>query len=840
MSDQNHNQADITQPLPGPSEMHLPEQLPVLPLRNLVVFPFLMMPLLIGRKRTVKLVDEALAKDRLVVLATQKNAELEEPGPDDLHRVGVGASIIRMLRMPDDSMRVLIRGISRVRIKDYAQTDPYLVARIEQVTEEVEDTVELKARVRNLSDQFQKLVTTIPSMPDELQEVATRLEDPGQLADLVASTINIGVEDREKVLEEFNVRRRVEMVSQWLAKDLEIAELSSKIATQAQTEMTKAQREYYLRKQLEAIQKELGVEEGPGQEVQELRTKIVESGMSEEARKEAERELDRLATMHPSSAEYTVVRNYLDWLTTMPWSKLTEDNLDLKAARKVLDRDHYDLEKIKDRMLEYLGVRKLKPDMKGPILCFVGPPGVGKTSLGRSVAEALGRKFVRMSLGGIHDEAEIRGHRRTYVGALPGRIIQGIRRAESRNPVFMLDEIDKVGADFRGDPSSALLEVLDPEQNHSFNDNYLDVSFDLSKVMFITTGNILDTIPPALLDRMEVLVLPGYTEEEKVLIARKHLIPKELEAHGLTDKDIGFQDAALHRIIRDYTREAGLRNFEREIANICRKVARRIAEGRRGMSVVTDKSVSRYLGPVRFFSEVKKRAGQVGVATGLAWTQAGGAILFVESAIMRGRKGFLLTGQLGDVMKESAQAGLSYVRSHAKQLGIAPETFDRSDIHIHVPAGATPKDGPSAGLALLSSVVSLLTQTAIPSDIAMTGEITLTGIVLPVGGIKQKVLAAKAAGIDTIILPRENVKDIEEIPPNIRKTITFKPVSSIAQALKILFGTLPGRPKLTKPTHPPHTRTNKNRPTTSSTRPKHTSHPQAPSPHRPPGPRNAG
>ena len=776
-------------------EVSLPDRLPVLPLRDLVVFPFLMMPLHIGRPKSVKLVDESLVKDRLIALVTQRDGSVEDPAAEQLYSVGVAANIVRMLRMPDDTIRVLTRGICRVRIKNFIQTEPYFLADIERLHDKVQDGLEVKALQRNLSDQFQKLVGLVSTLPDEVQIVAARLEDPGQLADLVASSINIAIPDRQKVLEETDVRKRLTMVGGWLAKELEVVQLSSKIASEAHSEMTKAQREFYLHKQLEAIQKELGLEDPNAREISELRTKLTESGMPQEPRKEADRELDRLSKMNPSAAEYTVSRTYLDWLLEMPWKHLTADSTDLRKARRILDQDHYDLDKVKERILEYLGVRKLKPDTKGPILCFVGAPGVGKTSLGKSVARALGRKFVRVSLGGIRDEAEVRGHRRTYIGALPGRIIQGIRRAGSRNPVFMLDEVDKIGADFRGDPSSALLEVLDPEQNHSFEDHYLDVPFDLSKVMFITTANILDTIPPALLDRMEVLKLAGYTEEEKVRIARRHLIPKQLAENGLTRKLLTIHDSAIHRIIRDYTREAGLRNLEREIANLCRKTARAIAEGRRRKTPVTSANLPTLLGPVRFFSELKKREGQSGVATGLAWTQAGGAILFVEATVMKGKGGLLLTGQLGDVMKESAQAALSYVRTHAKALHISPDVFSKSDLHIHVPAGATPKDGPSAGIPMLASIVSALTQVPISPDVAMTGEITLSGTIIPVGGIKEKVLAAKSAGISTIILPRESINDLREIPPDIRKSLTFKPVSTIAQALRILFP-----PPATRPT----------------------------------------
>jgi ATP-dependent Lon protease len=773
--------------VPPTGELHLPRELPILPLRDIVAFPFLIMPLVIGREKTIKLADETLVKDRLIALVTQRDAKVEDPKSSDLYQIGTAASIIRMLRFPDNTMRILVRGITRVRIVNYTQSEPFAKAQVEEVKDVVRKSVELEALTRNVSQQFQKILSLVPNMPDEMQVVAMNIDDPSQLADLVASALNLSTAQKQELLEDREVQSRLQKIGAYLRKEIEVAELSSKIDSQAQSEMTKAQREFYLHKQLEAIQKELGVEDSAQQEIAELRKRIKDAGMPKEAETEALRECDRLGRMHPSASEYTVSRTYLEWLIEMPWKVLTEDRLDLKAARKILNEDHYDLDRVKDRILEYLGVRKLKPDAKGPILCFVGPPGVGKTSLGMSIARALGRKFVRISLGGVRDEAEIRGHRRTYVGALPGRILQGIRRAGSRNPVFMLDEVDKLGADFHGDPSSALLEVLDPEQNHAFSDHYLDVPFDLSKVMFITTANLLDPIPPALRDRMEVLELPGYTLEEKVKIAVEHLIPKELSENGLKASQLAFKENAIGAIVRDYTREAGVRNLERNIASICRKTARAIGEGRHRKTVVDASSLHDLLGPVQFFSEVKERTGIPGVATGLAWTQYGGEVLFVEATAMRGRKGLTLTGQLGDVMKESAQAALSYIRTHAAELGIEPNFFEKNDIHIHVPAGATPKDGPSAGITMVASMVSLLTHRPVPSDVAMTGEITLSGKVLPIGGMKEKVLAAKRAEIGTVILPRLNEKDLEEVPAPIRKALKFKFVEHIDEAMKVLF-----------------------------------------------------
>jgi ATP-dependent Lon protease len=699
--------------------------------------------------------------------------------------VGTAAYILKMLKMPNNSIRLLIQGTSRIRVDGFTQQEPFLRARVKALADEGDKDTATQALMSGVKGIFQKFVEMAPNLPAELAIMAMNVEEPGILADLIASTLNLTLEDKQAILETLGVRARLEKVNLLLNKELSVLEMGSKIQSQVREGMDKSQKEYFLREQLKAIQKELGDKDERTLEIEELRERIAKSKLPPEAMKEAERELDRLAKMPPSAAEYTVARTYLDWLIEIPWAVATEDNLDIRQAQKVLDEDHYDLEKVKKRILEYLSVRKLKADMKGPILCFVGPPGTGKTSVGKSIAKALGRKFIRMSLGGVRDEAEVRGHRRTYVGALPGRIIQGIRKAGSNNPVFMLDEIDKLGMDFRGDPSSALLEVLDPEQNFSFSDHYLEVPFDLSKVMFITTANILDPIPAPLRDRMEVLDLPGYTEEEKLRIAKDYLVPKQIAAHGLTDQKIQFQDGALRRIALEYTREAGVRNLEREIANICRGVARKVAEGAESLTVVDSESVPSYLGPVKFFSEVAERTSEPGVATGLAWTPTGGDILFVEATRMKGRKGFSLTGQLGEVMKESAQAALSYVRAKAKVLKIPENFFDSSDIHIHVPAGAIPKDGPSAGVTMFTAITSLLTARPVRSDVAMTGEITLRGLVLPVGGIKEKVLAARRAGISALILPKKNEKDLEEVPEQVKKDLKFHFVQKMDEVIQI-------------------------------------------------------
>ena len=747
---------------------------------------------MVSQERLIRLIDAALLSNKMIGVVAIKKKEVEEVQTEHLFDIGCGASILKMIKMPNNSLRLLIQGISRIRVVEFTQREPYIRAKVAPLKDHGEKTTDVEALMAGVKGIFQKVVELAPNLPAELAIMAMNLEEPGALADLIASTLNIPLEERQAILETLDVKARLEKANFFLTRELSVLELGSKIQSQVREGIDKSQREYFLREQLKAIQKELGEKDERTAEIEELRQRLTQAKLPPEAMKEGERELDRLAKMPPAAAEYTVSRTYLEWLIDLPWAVSTEDNLDIAQAQKVLDEDHYDLEKVKKRILEYLAVRKLKADMKGPILCFVGPPGTGKTSVGKSIARALGRKFIRMSLGGVRDEAEIRGHRRTYVGALPGRIIQGVRKAGSNNPLFMLDEIDKLGMDFRGDPSAALLEVLDPEQNYAFSDHYIDVAFDLSKVMFITTANILDPIPPALRDRMEVLDLPGYTEEEKLKIAKEFLIPKQLEAHGLTDNNIEFEDGAIRRITLEYTREAGVRNLEREIANICRAVAKRVAEGQGGLTIIRAEDVSTYLGPEKFFSEVAERTSEPGVATGLAWTPTGGDILFVEATRMKGRKGFSLTGQLGEVMKESAQAALSYVRGRAQDFKIPQDFFEHSDIHIHVPAGAIPKDGPSAGVTMFTALTSLLTGRPVRSDVAMTGEITLRGLVLPVGGIKEKVLAAKRAGITTVILPKRNEKDLEEVPEEVKKGMKFHFVQRMDEVIELA---LQKRPK---------------------------------------------
>ncbi len=763
----------------------IPNELPILPLRDIIIYPVMIAPLQVGREKSINLVDNALIGDKIIGLVAQKDPKIEDPSPDDLYRYGTAAQIMRKLNLPGNAIQIFVQGIVRIRIIEYTQKDPFFKAYVEKLPERDEITTETKALMQNVLNNFQKLVSLTPYLPNELGIIAMNIESPGRLADFVASNLNIRLEEREEILETVDGNRRLEKLFRLLNRELEIVELGSKIQAEAQSEMNKAQREYFLRQQLKAIQKELGELDERTAEINELREKIKKAKMPQEVEKEANRELERLAVIPPQAAEYTVIRTYLDWLVSLPWSVSTEDNLDINAASNILDEDHYNLEKVKERILEYLSVQKLKKDMKGPILCFLGPPGVGKTSLGRSIARALGRKFIRISVGGVRDEAEIRGHRRTYVGALPGRIIQGIRKVGTNNPLFMIDEVDKIGADFRGDPASALLEVLDPEQNNSFVDHYLDVPFDLSKVMFIATANVIDPIPPALKDRMEIIEIPGYIEEEKLMIAKRYIVPRQLKEHGLGDKHLSFTDAAITRVIREYTREAGVRNLEREIAAICRKVAKNVASGKEEKVLVDEGDVPQYLGPIKFFSEVREKEDEIGVATGLAWTPAGGEILFVEATKMKGKKGLILTGQLGDVMKESAQAALSYVRSKAKELNIKEDFFEEYDIHIHVPAGAIPKDGPSAGITMTLALASLMTERPVRHDIAMTGEITLRGRVLPVGGIKEKVLAAKRYGISKVILPERNRKDLDEIPEHIRKDMEFIFVKDMEEVLNI-------------------------------------------------------
>lgn len=762
----------------------IPKEMPILPTRQVVVYPLMIVPLLIGRSENIKLIDDAAVGDRTIGLFAQRDTEKEEVSVEDIYHVGTAGLILKMLKLPDGMVQLLVQGLARVKLDRVLQDRPYLKGEVEEIVAEELETVEIEAMRRNLLGLVKRMVSLSPYIPNDFYISASNLKQPGSLADLIVANLNLEVKEQQELLETIDPRQRLEKATFLLTKELELLDIGSKIQAEIKTRIDKNQREYFLRQQLEAIHKELGQEDEQAVEIKEIAQKIEEAKMPEEVEKEAKKELERLRKIPPAAAEYTVARTYLDWLINLPWAVTTEDKLDISEAKQVLDEDHYNLEKVKERILEYLAVRGLKKDMKGPILCFVGPPGVGKTSLGRSIARALGRKFVRISLGGIRDEAEIRGHRRTYIGALPGRIIQGIKRAGSRNPVFMMDEVDKVGADFRGDPSAALLEVLDPEQNNAFSDHYIDLPFDLSQVMFITTANIVDPIPSALRDRMETLDLSGYTEEEKLSIAQKFLVPRQLAEHGLEEEDLSFESEALSRISREYTREAGLRNLEREIATICRKAAREIVEGKARGKRVAAADVPEFLGPLKFFPEVAERKLEPGVVVGLAWTQTGGNILFIEAARMKGKKGLTLTGQLGDVMQESARAALTYVRTRAKELGIAEDFFEHADIHIHVPSGAIPKDGPSAGVTMAVALASLLTNRASMPFLAMTGEVTLRGQVLPVGGIKEKVLAAHRAGIKTVILPEKNEKDLIDVPELVKKELEFIGVETIDEVIE--------------------------------------------------------
>jgi ATP-dependent Lon protease len=770
--------------VPEDLRQQLPPELPAVALRDYVIFPMMVTPLDVGRPKSIRAVDAVAADLRVFITVMQKDKDIQDPQPpDDLYQIGTLVNIVRMMRSPEGHIHLLLRGIARVQIEEWTQTDPYLKARYSIIDETVEQTIEVQALVNSVLDLFRRVIQLSPHLPDEAINLVASLTSPAQIADVVITAINLTPQDRQRFLEMTDPVHRLKELIPLLSREIQVLELTQKIQEQARQELDKAQREFILRQQLREIQKELG--ETTEAEIEELRQKIEGAGMPKEVKEVALRELDRLSKMHPAAAEYTVSRTYIDWLISLPWNKVTEDNLDITHAKQVLDEDHHNLDDVKERLLEFLAVRKLKQDTKGPILCFVGPPGVGKTSLGQSIARALGRKFIRMSLGGMRDEAEIRGHRRTYVGALPGRIIQGLRQAGTKNPVFMLDEVDKLGFDFRGDPAAALLEVLDPEQNHTFVDHYLDVPFDLSQVLFICTANITDTIPPALLDRMEVIRLPGYSHEEKLQIAKRYLVPRNLKEHGLTEDHVEFTDEALSVIVKQYTREAGVRNLNREIANICRKVARRVAEGNTEKVIVTPENVSEFLGPPKFLEEIAERRPQVGVATGLAWTPFGGSVLFVETTKMPGKGALIITGYLGEIMKESAQAALSYVRSRSEQLGIHEDFFSKHDIHIHVPAGAIPKDGPSAGITMATALASLATGRPVRRDVAMTGEITLTGRILPVGGIKEKVLAAKEAGINEIILPAQNEKDLVEIPEHIRSALRFYFVENMDEVLEL-------------------------------------------------------
>ncbi len=769
----------------------VPEELPLLPLKDTVVYPLTVYPLVIGKEKSIRLINDVTVGDKILALTAQRRTDIEVKTINDIYTIGTMARILQMVKAPDGTLRVLVQGIERISIGHFLQDEPYIKAKVKAMPDRSEKSVQLEALMRGVAELFQKMITLMPNMPEELSAAAVNIEDARQLAYLVATNIRMDLHQRQDVLETENVFDKLTKLMQHLNREVEVLELGRKIQGQARDQMQKAEREYLLRQQLSAIRKELGEESDEGSEIKILREKIDSAKLPPEADKEAKRELSRMEKLNSSSPEYSVIRTYLEWMTSLPWNKTSASPIDIVKARTTLDEDHYDLEKVKDRILEYLAVKKLGQErggqdggkMREPILCFVGPPGVGKTSLGQSIARALDRKFMRLSLGGLHDEAEIRGHRRTYIGAMPGRIVQVIKRVETKDPVIMLDEVDKVGADWRGDPSSALLEVLDPEQNKDFRDNYLDVPFDLSQVMFITTANQLDTIPPPLLDRMELLQLPGYTEHEKLNIAKKYLIPKEIKANALKPDEIVMEDEAVRSIIKDYTREAGVRNLEREIANVCRKVAKMVAEGKPTPVTVKPDSLHDFLGNPRFFAETAVRIDRPGVVTGLAWTPTGGDILFIEATKMPGNKQLTLTGQLGDVMKESAQAALSYVRSQAEQLGISKDFFEKTDIHIHVPAGAIPKDGPSAGVTMTTAIVSMLSGRIAKHDVAMTGEITLRGKVMPIGGVKEKVLAAKRAGIKTVILPEKNKNDLQDVPEDLRKEMNFIFVDTIDQVI---------------------------------------------------------
>jgi len=754
--------------------IEIPKKIPLLPIRDIVVFPYMVLPLFVGREMSIKAIEVALEGNRMIFLTSQKDINVENPSPSDLYSVGTVGVIMRMLKLPDGRIKILVQGVARAKTVKILQKEPFYQVEIKTFPDvPVEVNIEIEALMRNVKEQIERLVSFGKVILPDIMVVIENVDDPGKLADLAIANMGLKVEQAQEILEITDPLQRIKRINEALGKEIELLSMQQKIQADVRGEIDKTQREYFLREQLKAIQRELGETDDRSEDIRELREKIKDAQMPEKAAKEAEKQLRRLERMHPDAAEASMTRTYIEWLVELPWSKATKDNLDLKAAHKVLEEDHYDLEKVKERIIEYLAVRKLKEKMKGPILCFVGPPGVGKTSLGKSIARALGREFVRISLGGVRDEAEIRGHRRTYVGALPGRIIQGIKTAGNNNPVFMLDEIDKIGADFRGDPSAALLEVLDPEQNNSFSDHYIGIPFDLSRVMFITTANMTDPIPGPLKDRMEIIRLSGYTEQEKLGIAKSYLIPRQLTEHGITEKQISIPDKTMIEVIAQYTREAGVRNLEREIGHLCRKVARKVAEGEDELFSITPQNLHSYLGVPKFMPEVEREQDEIGVVTGLAWTETGGDILYIEATTMRGKGQLTLTGHLGDVMKESAHAALTYVRSRAEKLGIDPDVFAKTDVHIHVPAGAIPKDGPSAGVTMATALASVFTNSPVRRDIAMTGEVTLRGRVMPIGGLKEKTLAARRAGIKTVILPKENEKDLEDLPKYLRKDMHF-------------------------------------------------------------------
>jgi len=767
--------------------LNLPDTLPLIPVRDVVVFPYMVLPLFISREKSIKSLEGALSKDRLVFLVAQKNLSVEDPSPKDLYRVGTVALVMRMLKLPDGKIKVLVQGLSKASMKEVLRTKPHLLVKVEIMKDPfiTEITLETEALMRSIREQLERIVSYGKLVSPDLMFILDSVDDPGRLADLVASNLDLTVEKAQEILEIVDPIDRLKALNEVLGKELQVLTMQAKIQSQAKDEISKSQREYFLREQMRAIRSELGEVDERAEEIKQLRKKIKQAKMPNEAQKEAYKELDRLEQMHPDAADASIVRTYLDWLVELPWSRSTVDRLDLLKAKKVLDEDHYNLEKVKDRILEFLSVRKLKKKMKGPILCFVGPPGVGKTSLGKSIARALGRKFARISLGGIRDEAEIRGHRRTYVGAMPGRILLSIKQAGSNNPVFMMDEVDKIGADFRGDPASALLEVLDPEQNTAFSDHYLNIPFDLSRVMFITTANLTDPIPSALRDRMEVINLPGYTDVEKLKIARTFLLPRQMEENGISAKMLEMSDQAILQIISQYTQEAGLRNLEREIASICRKVARKAAEGKKEKIQINAKNLHGFLGPPYFLPDEEQERNEVGVATGLAWTESGGEVLHVEASTTPGKGALILTGHLGEVMKESAQAALTYARAKGSVYRIKPRLYNEREIHVHVPSGAIPKDGPSAGITMAVAMISSLARIPVKKDVAMTGEITLRGRVLPVGGLKEKALAALRNHIKTVVIPYQNEKDLNDLPPYVRKNINFVPVRHMDEVIRI-------------------------------------------------------
>lgn len=791
MADETEKKDDFSEEYqPSGEQINLadiPDEMPLLPVRDVVIYSYMILPLMVGREKSIKAVEQALSHDRLIFLATQRSSTKEDPGPDDIYSVGTVALVVKMLKLPDGRVKILVQGIAKGRILSYLSTDDFFVVKIEKIPEPpvASMNLEVEALMRSVKENSEKILQLRGIISPDAVAILDSIDDPGRLSDLVSSNLKLRVEESQGLLEVIDPLERLAKVNELLSKELELSAMQAKIQTQAKEEMGKTHREYFLREQLKAIQTELGEIDEKTKEIEEFRAKIAKAKIPKDVEKEAEKQLSRLGQMHPDAAEASIIRTYLDWMVELPWSKSTRDRLDIKNAKQILDEDHYDLEKVKDRILEYLGVRKLNKHMKGPILCFVGPPGVGKTSLGRSIARSLGRKFTRISLGGLRDEAEIRGHRRTYIGALPGRIIQGIKTAGSNNPVFMLDEIDKVGADFRGDPSAALLEVLDPEQNNAFSDHYLNVPFDLSKVMFITTANLADPIIPALKDRMEIIELSGYIDEEKLKIARRFLAPRQIKENGIKEDDFDITDEAILALINQYTRESGLRNLEREIASLCRKIARKIAEGEKDIPRITAKNLSKFLGVPKFLRDQEKRNDEIGVAVGLAWTPYGGDVLHIEATPLEGKGSLLLTGQLGDVMKESGQAAMSYFRSRAALFGMKEKFYFSKDIHVHVPAGAIPKDGPSAGVTMATAIVSALTGIPVRSDVAMTGEITLRGRVLPIGGLREKALAALRAQIFTVIAPEYNEKDLDEIPKHILRRLDFKFVKHMDDVLKI-------------------------------------------------------